>query len=46
VYVQAYAARSGHMSGSVDEAWTGSWSIVACGETLRSRAEPLLVTSV
>ncbi|SDN77855.1 hypothetical protein SAMN05444921_14015 [Streptomyces wuyuanensis] len=24
-YVQAYAARSGPMSGSVDEAWTGSW---------------------
>jgi hypothetical protein len=28
-YVQACAARSGRMSGSVDEAWTGSWSIAA-----------------
>ncbi|GHA59072.1 hypothetical protein GCM10010330_08750 [Streptomyces tendae] len=28
-YVQAYAARSGRVSGSVDEAWTGSWSIAA-----------------
>jgi hypothetical protein len=28
-YVQACAARSGRMSGSVDEAWTGSWDIVA-----------------
>lgn len=30
-YVQACAARSGRMSGSVDEAWTGSWSIAAHG---------------
>jgi hypothetical protein len=28
-YVQAYAARGGSMSRSVDEAWTGSWSITA-----------------
>lgn len=28
-YVQACAARSGRMSGSVDEAWTGSWGIAA-----------------
>lgn len=28
-YVQADAARSGRMSGSVDEAWTGSWDIAA-----------------
>jgi hypothetical protein len=31
-YVQADATRSGRMSGSVDEAWTGSWSIPA-GDT-------------
>jgi len=30
-YVQACAARSGRMSESVDEAWTGSWSIAAHG---------------
>ncbi|GAA2876040.1 hypothetical protein GCM10010524_04320 [Streptomyces mexicanus] len=29
VFVQACAARSGRMSGSVDETWTGSWSIAA-----------------
>ncbi|BBC93663.1 hypothetical protein SRO_2487 [Streptomyces rochei] len=28
-YMQACAARSGRMPGSVDEAWTGSWSIAA-----------------
>ena len=27
-FVQAYAARSGRMSGSVDYSWTGSWAIV------------------
>ncbi|BDD74822.1 hypothetical protein GCM10023177_54120 [Streptomyces violaceoruber] len=32
VYVQACAARSGRMSGSVDEAWTGSRRIVASNE--------------
>ncbi len=36
-YVQASAARSGCMSESVDEAWTGSWSIAA-GEPWRLRA--------
>jgi hypothetical protein len=35
-YVQAYAARSGRMPGSVDEAWTGSWGIVA-GKALKGR---------
>jgi hypothetical protein len=30
-YVQANAVRSGRMSGSVNEAWTGSWSIAAGG---------------
>jgi hypothetical protein len=36
-YVQACAARSGRMSGSVDEAWTGSWSIAAGQARKRTR---------
>jgi hypothetical protein len=38
-YVQPDAARSSPMSGSVDEAWTGSWDIAAGepGKMARSR---------
>lgn len=32
-YVQACAAWSGCTSGSEDEAWTGSWGVVAGGAT-------------
>ncbi|GGJ62372.1 hypothetical protein GCM10010121_086300 [Streptomyces brasiliensis] len=39
VFVQRYAARSGRMSGSVDELWTGSWGIGA-GEAGK-RTSPL-----
>jgi hypothetical protein len=42
-YVQPDAARSGSMSRSVDEAWTGSWSIAAGDEAPWSQVELLLV---
>lgn len=43
-FVQACAARSGRMSGSVDEAWMGSWSIAAGGAPRWSRADlPLVI---
>jgi hypothetical protein len=39
-YVQACAARSGRMSGSVDEAWTGSWGIAAGEVSEKTKPAP------
>jgi hypothetical protein len=46
VFVQPSAARSGRMSGSVDELWTGSWSIAAGHLAPRDRAELFFIFPV